>query len=239
MMPVHPGTWLAYAFAVLSGFGFGFVLEGAGFGSSRKLAAQFYLRDMTVLKVMFTAIVTAMLGLTVLRAIGVLDFGALFVNPTFLGPQIAGGVIFGVGFAVGGYCPGTAVVGAVTGKLDALAFLGGIGAGVLAFAGSYGWIGGFAKSGSGERQLLPDLLHLPYGVVAILVTLMALGMFAGAEQIEKRMARAASGLRPPAEAARAASGLRPPAEAAAPKTIVEEAPKSDDETGAPAPSAAS
>ena len=189
MMPVHPGTWLAYAFAVLSGFAFGLVLEGAGFGSSRKLAAQFYLRDMTVLKVMFTAIVTAMLGLTVLRAVGALDFGAMYVNPTFLGPQIVGGLIFGVGFAIGGYCPGTAVVAAVTGKLDALAFLGGIGGGVLAFAGSYGWIGGFAKSGSGERQMLPDLLHLPYGVIAILVTLMALGMFAGAEWIEKRMAR--------------------------------------------------
>lgn len=189
MMPVHPGTWLAYAFAVLSGFAFGLVLEGAGFGSSRKLAAQFYLRDMTVLKVMFTAIVTAMLGLTVLRAIGVLDFGALYVNPTFLGPQIVGGLIFGVGFAIGGYCPGTAVVAAVTGKLDALAFLGGIGGGVLAFAGSYGWIGGFAKSGSGERQMLPEVFHLPYGVIAILVTLMALGMFAGAEWIEKRMAR--------------------------------------------------
>ncbi|MBP8137537.1 MAG: YeeE/YedE family protein, partial [Candidatus Eisenbacteria bacterium] len=105
MMPVHPGTWLAYAFAVLSGFAFGFVLENAGFGSSRKLAAQFYLKDMTVLKVMFSAIVTAMLGLTLLRAVGVLDFDRLFVNPTFLGPQVVGGVIFGVGFAVGGYCP--------------------------------------------------------------------------------------------------------------------------------------
>ncbi|MFO0586641.1 MAG: YeeE/YedE thiosulfate transporter family protein [Polyangiaceae bacterium] len=189
MMPVHPSTWLAYAFAVLSGFAFGFVLENAGFGSSKKLAAQFYLRDMTVLKVMFSAIVTAMLGLTVLRAVGVLDYDRVFVNPTFLGPQVVGGLVFGVGFAIGGYCPGTAIVAAVTGKLDALAFLGGIGGGVLAFAATYGAVGNFAKSGSGERQFLYDWLHLPYGVVAILVTLMALGMFAGAEAIEKWMAR--------------------------------------------------
>lgn len=189
MMPIHPSTWLAYAFAVISGFAFGFVLENAGFGSSRKLAAQFYLKDMTVLKVMFTAIVTAMLGLTVLRAVGVLDYDHVFVNPTFLGPQVVGGIVFGVGFAIGGYCPGTAIVAAVTGKLDALAFLGGIGGGVLAFAATYGAVGNFAKSGSGERQFLYDWLHLPYGVVAILVTLMALGMFAGAEQIEKWMAR--------------------------------------------------
>lgn len=188
MMPVHPTTWLAYAFAILAGFAFGFVLERAGFGSSRKLAAQFYLRDMTVLKVMFTAIVTAMLGLTVLRALGLLDFDQVFVNPTFLGPQIVGGLIFGAGFAIGGYCPGTSVVAASTGKLDALVFLLGIGAGVLVFAGLYPVIGGFARSGSGERVLLSDWLHLPYGVVAILVTLLALGMFAGAEWIERKMA---------------------------------------------------
>jgi uncharacterized membrane protein YedE/YeeE len=188
MMPVHPTTWLGYAFAILAGFAFGFVLERAGFGSSRKLAAQFYLRDMTVLKVMFTAIITAMLGLTVLRAVGLLDFDAVYVNPTNLGPQILGGVIFGAGFVIGGYCPGTSVVAASTGKLDALVFLLGICAGVLVFAGLYPVIGGFAQSGSGERLLLSDWLRLPYGVVAILVTLMALGMFAGAEWIERRMA---------------------------------------------------
>jgi uncharacterized membrane protein YedE/YeeE len=188
MMPIHPSTWLSYAFAVLSGFAFGYVLQRAGFGSSKKLAAQFYLKDMTVLKVMFSAIVTALLGLTVLRAVGVLDFEQLYVNPTFLGPQVAGGVIFGFGFVVGGYCPGTAVVAAAIGKVDAIAFLVGIGAGVLAYAGAFPMIERFAKSGSGERQFVSDWLHLSYGVTAILVTLMALGMFAGAEWIEKKMA---------------------------------------------------
>lgn len=188
MMPVHPSTWLAYSFAILSGFGFGYVLENAGFGSARKLAAQFYLKDMTVLKVMFSAIVTAMLGLTVLRALGVLDFDAVYVNPTYLGPQVVGGIIFGAGFVLGGYCPGTAVVAATTGKLDALAFLAGIGGGVLVYAGTYGRIEAFAKSGSGDRLFLYDWIHLPYGVIAILVTLLALGMFAFAEWIEKKMA---------------------------------------------------
>ena len=68
---------------------------------------------------------------------GVLDFDALYVNPTFLGPQVVGGLIFGVGFVVGGYCPGTSIVAAVTGKLDAVVFLAGAGAGVLVFAGVY------------------------------------------------------------------------------------------------------
>jgi hypothetical protein len=192
MMPIHPQTWLSYAFAILSGFAFGFVLERAGFGSSRKLAAQFYLRDMTVLKVMFTAIVTAMLGLVALRTLGVLDFDALYVNPTNLGPQVVGGLVFGAGFAIGGYCPGTCVVAAATGKLDGLAFLGGAAVGILGFAGAYPKIEHFAKSGGGQRQLLTDWLHLPFGVVAVLVTLLALGMFFGAEWIERKMRGVAS-----------------------------------------------
>ncbi len=187
MMPLKPEVWVAYTFAVLSGFGFGFVLERAGFGSSRKLAAQFYLRDMTVLKVMFSAIVTAMLGLVALRAVGLVDMEAVYVNPTFLGPQVVGGLVFGVGFAIGGYCPGTSVVAAATGKLDAVAFLAGAAMGILGFAGSYPALQRFATSGGGKRQFLMDLLHLPYGVVAILVTLLALAMFAGAEWIERKM----------------------------------------------------
>lgn len=187
MMPIHPQTWVAYTFAILAGFGFGFVLERAGFGSARNLAAQFFLRDMRVLKVMFSAIVTAMLGLVVLRTVGVLDFDALYVNPTAIPPQVVGGLIFGAGFAIGGYCPGTAVVAGVTGKMDAVAFLGGAMVGILGFAGAYGKIEHFAKSGANQRILLTDWLHLPFGVVAVLVTLLALAMFVGAEWIERKM----------------------------------------------------
>lgn len=191
MMPIHPSIWIAYSLAIVTGFAFGFVLERAGFGSAKKLAAQFYLTDMRVLKVMFTAIVTAMLGLTFLRAVGVVNWDDMYINPTYLGPQVVGGFIFGIGFVVGGYCPGTCVVAATTGRLDAVAFLVGIGGGVLAFSGVYPKIQGFAQSGGGDRRFLYDWLHLPYGVVAIGVTVMALGMFAGAEFIERKMAKRA------------------------------------------------
>jgi hypothetical protein len=85
------------------GFGFGFALERAGFGNARKLAAQFYLHDMTVLKVMFTAIVVAMLLLFWASALLYLDMDRVFINPTYLWPGIAGGVILGMGFIIGGY----------------------------------------------------------------------------------------------------------------------------------------
>ncbi|UCH83660.1 MAG: hypothetical protein JSW50_14590 [Candidatus Latescibacterota bacterium] len=88
---------------VVVGFGFGFALERAGFGNSRKLAAQFYLHDMTVLKVMFTAIIVAMILIFWASALMQLDFERVFVNPTYLWPGILGGLLLGMGFIIGGY----------------------------------------------------------------------------------------------------------------------------------------
>ena len=85
------------------GIGFGFFLEKAGFSSARKLTAQFYLQDFSVLKVMFTAIVVAGLGFWWLVTLGLLDLNFTYINPTFLIPQIVGGLILGIGFAIGGY----------------------------------------------------------------------------------------------------------------------------------------
>ena len=70
------------AIALVCGLGFGFALERAGFGSARKLTAVFYLYDMAVVKVMFTAIVTAMTGLFLLSAAGLMDLAELYVEPT-------------------------------------------------------------------------------------------------------------------------------------------------------------
>ena len=96
------GESTSLVFALTIGLGFGFALERAGFGSGRKLAAQFYLTDLTVFKVMFSAIVTAMVGLYILSRIGVLDLSLIYHLPTYLVPQLVGGLLFGVGFVVGG-----------------------------------------------------------------------------------------------------------------------------------------
>ncbi|MFC1669861.1 YeeE/YedE thiosulfate transporter family protein [Spirochaetota bacterium] len=97
------GDGIGFLFAFFIGVGFGFVLESAGFGNSRKLALQFYFRDMTVFKVMFTAIITGMAGIILFNAFGWLDISSIYINPTYLLPGIAGGLIMGLGFAVGGY----------------------------------------------------------------------------------------------------------------------------------------
>jgi hypothetical protein len=177
---------LGLAVAVPIGFGFGFVLERSGFGSSRKLVGQFYGTDMTVLKVMFTAIVTAMLGMVILSGAGLFDLSsAQFNYPTYLWPMVFGGLLLGVGFITSGWCPGTSIVGAASGKLDGLATIGGVIVGGLLYAEVEPKLGAFPNSGKLGTFTLPQLLHLPAPVVAALVVAMALGAFVGAEQIQK------------------------------------------------------
>ena len=177
-------TSLLVAFVI--GIGFGFFLERAGFGSAKKLVSQFYLNDLAVFKVMFTAIVTAMLGIFYLGWAGVLDVNLLYLPDTYLWPQVVGGLVLGVGFVVGGYCPGTSMVAVATGKLDALFYVAGVMAGVLAIGEVFPLVKGFYESSHLGRLTLPQVLHLPYGVVVFLVVLMALGGFAAAGWAEKR-----------------------------------------------------
>ena len=177
-------TSLVVAFAI--GIAFGWFLERAGFGSAKKLVSQFYLDDLAVFKVMFTAIVTAMLGAFYLGWIGVLDLSLVYLTPTNLWPQIAGGLVLGFGFIIGGYCPGTSMVGAATGRIDAMVYVLGVAAGTFLTGEAFPLLKTFYESGAMGRLTLPEVLHLPYGVVVLLVVLMALGGFAGAEWLERR-----------------------------------------------------
>ncbi|MBE3095919.1 MAG: YeeE/YedE family protein, partial [Planctomycetes bacterium] len=171
-------TSLVIAFVI--GIGFGFFLERAGFGSARKLMSQFYLNDLAVFKVMFTAIVTAMLGVTYLSWLGILDLSLVYLSPTYVLPQIAGGLILGFGFVVGGYCPGTSVAAAATGRIDALVYVGGMLFGTLLFAETYPLVRRFHESTAMGAVTIPQYLNLPYGLVVFAVVLMALGGFYGA-----------------------------------------------------------
>jgi rhodanese-related sulfurtransferase len=171
-------------FAVI-GFGFGYILEISGFGDSTKLAAQFYFKDLTVLKVMFTAIVVAMVLIFAAVGLGWLDYNQVWVNPTYLWSGIIGGLIMGVGFIVGGFCPGTSLVSMATFKIDGLFFvLGGL-TGIFLFGETVGLYEGWWNGSYFGRLTFMDWLDLPAGVVVVAVVLMALFMFWGGEQLEK------------------------------------------------------
>lgn len=174
--------------AFLIGIGFGFFVERAGFGSARKLVSQFYLNDLTVFKVMFTAIVTAMLGVTYLSWMGVLDLSQVYLVPTYLAPQVVGGLVLGFGFVIGGYCPGTSLAAVATGKLDGVAFVLGVFGGTIGFAEAFPLIKSFYTATPLGQTTIPRYFNLPYGLVVFAVVLMALGGFAGAGWVEKRVA---------------------------------------------------
>jgi uncharacterized membrane protein YedE/YeeE len=180
------GDEMSLVLAFLLGTGFGFFLERAGFGSARKLAAQFYLYDMSVFKVMFTAIVTAMLGVTYLGWIGWLDLSLVYLVPTHLLPQIVGGLVLGVGFVVGGYCPGTSVASLATGRVDGFVYAFGIGAGTLVYAEVFPWIKGFVNSNAMGQVTLPEVFDLPWGLVVFAVVLIAVAGFSAATLVERR-----------------------------------------------------
>ena len=179
------GDELSLVVAFVLGIGFGFCLERAGFGSARKLAAQFYLYDMSVFKVMFTAIVTAMLGVTYLGWIGWLDLSQVYLVPTFLGPQILGGLVLGVGFVVGGYCPGTSAAAVATGRVDGMLYALGIFAGTFVYAEVYPWIKAFVNSNEMGQVTLPEVLGLPWGVIVFVVVVIAVAGFWGAGKVER------------------------------------------------------
>lgn len=187
------GSASALVVAGLLGVAFGVFLEQAGFGSSRRLTGIFYLQDMAVLKVMMSAIVTAAVGLRVLVAAGLLDLSQVHQLETVLAPQVVGGLLFGVGFVTGGWCPGTALVGAASGRADALAFLAAAGLGSLGFAAGWPALSSFAREGACGVCALPETLGMPAGLVVAAVAAMALGAFVLSERLEARArARASS-----------------------------------------------
>jgi rhodanese-related sulfurtransferase len=177
--------WTYVIFAVI-GFAFGFTLEMSGFGDSRKLAAQFYFTELTVLKVMFTAIVVSMVLMFGAVGLGILDFSQVWVNPTYLWSGILGGLIMGVGFIVGGFCPTTSLASASTGKIDGMFFmLGGfVGAFLFGETEQY-FTNWYNNAGYYGRITLDQVFGIPMGAVVVLVVLMALFMFWGSEQLER------------------------------------------------------
>lgn len=181
----HFGPSTGLLLGTLIGIGFGFVLERAGFGRARNLAAQFYLTDLRVLKVMFSAIVTALAGMALLSGAGVLDLSRITVPETFLWPQLVGGLLLGAGFIISGHCPGTAVVGTASGNIDAGVGVVGMMLGSLAFGLGFGPIEKFYESGAMGVVRLNDLLGVPTAVVAAAVLAMAIGAFVGGEKIER------------------------------------------------------
>jgi uncharacterized membrane protein YedE/YeeE len=177
---------LLLLFALLTGIAFGMFLEKAGFGNARKLVQQFYLKDMAMFKVLFSAIVTAMLGIYWLSYFGVLDITQIYINASYVWPQVLGGIVFGFGFVLAGLCPGTSCVAVFTGKLDGLAVFAGMFAGLMLFAGTEPGLKEFLSTSSLGDLTLYELFHMDYGLLTFLIAAFAILAFWIAGRVEER-----------------------------------------------------
>ena len=181
---ISQNTNLLLAFII--GIGFGWVLESSGFSSSRKLAGMFYGYDTVVLKVFFTGAITAMLGLLFFSLFGWTDLSLIYINPTYLTSAILGGVIMGLGFIMGGFCPGTSFCAASIGKIDAMVFIVGLFIGVFIFTEGYpAWKELYMAKFLGYPKI-SSILNLSDGLLALLVIIAAMGMFWIGEWAEKK-----------------------------------------------------
>jgi len=135
---------------------------------------------------MFTAIIVCMLGLLYFSVFGWIDLGLVYLLPTYIWPQIVGGLVLGIGFIMGGYCPTTSIVATVSGKLDGLVFIGGMIIGSFIFAEIFPLLEGFYSAGDMGAIRLTDVLNLNSGIIALLVCLLAVGAYWFVEKVENK-----------------------------------------------------
>lgn len=177
LVPDVVGPELNFIVALIIGIFFGAILEQAGFSTSKKLVGLFYGYDFTVLRVFFTAGIVAMIGVIAFEHFGLLDINLTYINPTFLWSALVGGLIMGLGFVVGGFCPGTSICAAAIGKIDAMIFIGGSFIGVLIFAEGYPIWEGLYKAGNWGNIRIFDTLGMQQTIFAFILTAVALLMF--------------------------------------------------------------
>ena len=177
---------IAMVVSIIIGFFFGLFLEKAGFGSSKRLAAIFYFRDMTVLKVMFSAVITAAIGFSLFIGFELVSVENVYILNTFYFAQIVGGLLLGIGFVIGGWCPGTAAVGVSSGSIDALLFLVGAVGGSILYNELYPFISGLKEIGSSGTHFVYDDIGVSRAFFVMIFTIIGICCFWGAEFLEKK-----------------------------------------------------
>lgn len=141
---------------------FGFLLQKGGVAKYHILIGVLLLEDFTVIEVMLSAVIVGMLGIFAMHRVGMVE---LQIKPTRYGANIIGGLLFGVGFGLAGYCPGTSAAAFGQGNFDALAAMIGLIAGSFVFAELSRWLSRTVESwGDRGELMLPEALHIPRAV---------------------------------------------------------------------------
>lgn len=173
---IIPEQW-DFVVALLIGLAFGYILEASGFSSSRKLVGVFYGYDFAVLKVFFTATLVSMIGLYYMDFLSWVDISQLYVHPTFMQSAIIGGIIMGIGFLAGGFCPGTSLTGVAIGKIDAIVFTLGLLIGIFIFSELYFVLKPMLTEGDYGNITLDKSIGIPADVIILSIAILAVAAF--------------------------------------------------------------
>lgn len=163
---------------------FGFLLQKGGVAKYHILLGVLLLEDFTVVKVMLTAIIVGSIGIFSLYAMGLVK---LHIKPTRYAANILGGVVFGVGFALIGYCPGTGAAALGQGNWDALAGIAGLMIGSYLFAEMSGWLGKtLMKIGDRGELMLPEMVGVRLSTFLLIFIPLLIASLVAVDQLTTR-----------------------------------------------------
>jgi len=158
-----------------TGFVFGFLLQKGRVLRFEKQVGAMLLRDMTILKFMMSAILVGMVGIGLLSDLGVIQ---LSHKPMNVGGVVIGGLLFGAGWAVMGYCPGTAVGAVGEGRWHALFAVLGMMVGAALFAAVFPWLRNTVLAWKDYGKIgLPELLGVSHWVIISIFWAGTIGLF--------------------------------------------------------------
>lgn len=185
-LDIISGQW-NNVIAVLIGMAFGVVMEGSGFSSSRKIVGLFYGYDFTVLRVFMTATIVAAIGLLYFEYMGWVDMSLIYIHPTYLTAAIVGGLFMGAGFIMGGFCPGTSLIGVAIGRIDGIVFTIGLMVGIFIFSEMYSVFEGIYNGSYLGHVKINDYLGISSGLFVLLFTIISIVAFYVSTLVRRRV----------------------------------------------------
>jgi len=163
-------------YAIFIGVAFGYILERAGFGKSTHIAPIFYFKNLRVAETMVSAILTAGAWLAFAVYNGWIDYNQVFIPATYVWPYLVGGIIFGLGMVMAGWCPGTAIVGFASGKIDAAVFMLGMIAGMYVYFDQFDKFSDFANGSYLGRFTIDKLVGGNVYTSFLITVLLGIGL---------------------------------------------------------------
>lgn len=185
-MEIIPAEW-NNVIALLLGMAFGIVMEGSGFSSSRKIVGLFYGYDFTVIRVFLTATITTAIGLLYFNYMGWINMSFIYIHPTYLYGAIIGGILMGLGFITGGYCPGTSLIAVGIGKIDAIVFTLGLIIGIFFFSEAFAMFEGIYNDKYLGHVTVTEMFGISPALFVFAFTLIAVAAFYVSSLIRRRV----------------------------------------------------